>query len=124
MNSVARHELTIAAATSMVYSTAISVDGRSVASAEVQNQAAAAVNDFVVQRKDHPNGEYYTVLGATEFAAGPGGDLQFVSSTLPSATPAAGKTHLRFDIRGAMEVRYGAKLATGTGNVIVRGGIF
>jgi hypothetical protein len=125
MASPLRKELTVAATTSVGYSDELVLEDigigppRSVLNIEVANGAAAAVNAFTIQLKDHPNGSWYDYIGGADFGT-PSGNMIFASTTTPPSTGAGAHTHAHIRVNSAYAVRFGTSLASGTGTVTVR----
>jgi hypothetical protein len=114
-------ELAIAAvSTGFTYSNALLVGGQPLLALEIVNGAAAAMADFKIQAQDNDNGEWYDYLTSTDFTAGVGSNLLFISAR-PDTLTAGAKAHLHVRSNGIRSFRFAAKLANGTGTVTVRG---
>jgi len=82
----------------------------------VNNSGTVTLDQFIVALKDHPDGEWYTYLSATDFDANfldfdadvkpPW--LLFTQSTGPHELGPAGKAHFIFDAHRAYGVRFSA----------------
>ncbi|HVT79579.1 MAG TPA: hypothetical protein VHM90_02890 [Phycisphaerae bacterium] len=105
----------------VVYTDAIYVGNQLVMAVEIANGAAAALTGFVMQLKDHDEGEFYDFLTATEFGDGIGNNILFIKGALATLA-SSGKGHLHARTNGARYARFGCQLASGIGTVTVRGG--
>lgn len=112
---------TIAASTSFAYAELILVRGQRELALSVKNEAAsAATNGFTIDIKPHKDSDWVPYLAGSDFDTATE-NLPFVSSTGPHELGAGATAGLRVRFGLIYAVRIGAKLASGTGNVVIRG---
>ena len=88
-----------------------------------------ALSNFIVQLRDHPDGEYYDYLADTDFDNASIENLKVAFGATDATTPrphrlATGdKSHIIFALHGANSVKFLASVASGSTDVTVRGTI-
>jgi hypothetical protein len=88
---------------------------------EIENAAGADMNDLIVQLKDHPDGDWYSYLGAADYVSGSNSNMLFASGTpSPDQTADGTRTHMHIRVGAAYGVRFGPQLASGAGVVRFR----
>lgn len=94
--------------------------GRQLVNVEVENVGAQAFSDLRVQVKDHPGGEWYTLLSGSDFATVDEINLRDATGANTLAGSST-KAHLNLFINGAWAMRLDAKVASSTTTAKARG---
>lgn len=97
-------------------------EGFDVVNLEIENTGDTnAFSDLKIQLQDHPDGEFYDYLIASDFATAGHPNIPFVSVTAPDTLGDGETTHLIFKTHGAYAFKVLAKVASGTTTAVVRG---
>jgi hypothetical protein len=93
---------------------------------EVQNHTAENLKDLILQRKDHPDGEFYDYLASADWTSaltGGSAELPWLlyADNTPNVLPGSSTCHCIVDVTGAWALRFQAKTSANTTTVSVRG---
>ena len=87
--------------------------GGEIVNLEVVNLGATAFSNLKIQLRDHPNGEWYDYLGASDFASSSNFNMLF-STVGPDTLAGGAKGHICFRVNSADGWRVAAEVGSGT----------